>query len=152
SPNDILDLVNKGVAAFKAVRSISTAPPGVDAGAFLGEIAERLFELLLTDYLAAEQPSVYNLLRALTVITLERHPSAAGRPAFAPVKFDWDTLPKIVSDPGSIPQQVFGWGTPDLDAQKVIDYLAAPWILEPSATELYVNRICTSLPSSFRIA
>jgi hypothetical protein len=29
---------------------------------------------------------------------------------------------------------------------------AAPWILEPSATELYVNRICTSLPSSLRIA
>jgi hypothetical protein len=28
----------------------------------------------------------------------------------------------------------------------------APWILEPSATELYVNRICTSLPSSLRIA
>jgi class 3 adenylate cyclase len=29
---------------------------------------------------------------------------------------------------------------------------SAPWILEPSATELYVNRICTSLPSSLRIA
>jgi uncharacterized membrane protein YeaQ/YmgE (transglycosylase-associated protein family) len=28
----------------------------------------------------------------------------------------------------------------------------ASWILEPSATELYVNRICTSLPSSLRIA
>jgi hypothetical protein len=27
-----------------------------------------------------------------------------------------------------------------------------PWILEPSATERYVNRICTSLPSSLRIA
>ena len=27
-------------------------------------------------------------------------------------------------------------------------FLEAPWILEPSATELYVNRICTSLPSS----
>jgi hypothetical protein len=26
------------------------------------------------------------------------------------------------------------------------------WILEPSATELYENRICTSLPSSLRIA
>jgi len=26
------------------------------------------------------------------------------------------------------------------------------WILEPSATELYVNRICTSLPRSLRIA
>ena len=31
-------------------------------------------------------------------------------------------------------------------------FLARPWILEPSATELYVNRICTSLPSSLRIA
>jgi hypothetical protein len=29
---------------------------------------------------------------------------------------------------------------------------AVAWILEPSATELYVNRICTSLPSSLRIA
>jgi hypothetical protein len=27
-----------------------------------------------------------------------------------------------------------------------------PLILEPSATGLYVNRICTSLPSSLRIA
>ena len=80
---------------------------------------------LLTDYLAAEQPSIYNLLRALNVITLDRHPAAAGRPAFARVKFDWAALPKIISDPGSIPQQVFGWGTPDLDAQKVVDYLAA---------------------------
>jgi superfamily II DNA or RNA helicase len=30
--------------------------------------------------------------------------------------------------------------------------LVLAWILEPSATELYVNRICTSLPSSLRIA
>jgi putative SOS response-associated peptidase YedK len=31
-------------------------------------------------------------------------------------------------------------------------WLSDAWILEPSATELYVNRICTSLPSSLRIA
>ena len=30
--------------------------------------------------------------------------------------------------------------------------VARHWIPEPSATELYVNRICTSLPSSLRIA
>ena len=44
----------------------------------------------------------------------------------------------------------------DLPAREV-SYLygfggGAPWILEPSATELYVNRICTSLPRSLRIA
>ena len=32
------------------------------------------------------------------------------------------------------------------------ELMRRPWILEPSATELYVNRICTSLPSSLRIA
>jgi hypothetical protein len=39
--------------------------------------------------------------------------------------FDWAALPRMISDPGTIPQQVFGWGTPDLDAQKVIDYAAS---------------------------
>ena len=40
------------------------------------------------------------------------------------------------------------------NVQPVFDIIAesAAWILEPSATELYVNRICTSLPSSLRIA
>ncbi|HVD88882.1 MAG TPA: hypothetical protein VNB91_08310, partial [Jatrophihabitantaceae bacterium] len=125
SPADIVDLLQKAVAAFNAVRSISTAPPGVDAGAFLAEIGERLFEILLTDYLVAELPAAYNLLVALNVITLEHHPAAGARPSFLRVKFDWQALPRIIGDPGSIPQQVFGWGTPDLDAQKVIDYLGA---------------------------
>src|SRR5258705_6287636 len=125
SASDVLDLVHKAVAAFDAVRSIATAPPGVDVGAFLSELPERLFEILLVDFLAAEAPSAYNALVGLNVIKFEHHPAAAGRPTFLRVKFDWAALPRIISDPGSIPQQMFGWGTPDLDAQKVIDYAAA---------------------------
>ena len=36
--------------------------------------------------------------------------------------------------------------------KQVVGKAMGAWILEPSATELYVNRICTSLPSSLRIA
>ncbi len=125
SASDVLDLVHKAVAAFQAVRSIATAPPGVDTGTFLSELPERLFEILLIDFIAAEAPSAYNALVGLNVIKLEPHPAAAGRPTFLRVVFDWAALPKMISDPGSIPQQVFGWGTPNLDAQKVIDYAAA---------------------------
>jgi Family of unknown function (DUF6603) len=125
SASDVLDLVHKAVAAFQAVRSISTAPPGVDAGAFLSELPERLFEILLVDFIAAEAPTAYNALVGLNVIKFEHHAAAAGRPTFLRVKFDWAAIPKMISDPGSIPQQVCGWGTPDLDAQKVIDYAAA---------------------------
>jgi len=80
SPSDIADLVQKGVAAFGAIQSISTAPPGVDAGAFLAEIGERLFEILLTDFLTAEMPAAYNALFALNVITLDKQPATATRP------------------------------------------------------------------------
>ena len=142
SPSDIADLVQKGVAAFGAIQSISAAPPGVDAGAFLAEIGERLFEILLTDFLAAEMPAAYNTLFALNVITLDRQPATATRPAYVHVKFDWSALPKIISNPGSLPQQVFGWGTPNLDAQKVLDYIAPlffalkfPVALRPSDDE-----------------
>ncbi len=142
SPSDIADLVQKGVAAFGAIQSISTAPPGVDAGAFLAEIGERLFEILLTDFLTAEMPAAYNTLFALNVITLDKQPATATRPAYVRVKFDWSALPKIISNPGSLPQQVFGWGTPNLDAQKVLDYIAPlffalkfPVALRPSDDE-----------------
>jgi len=142
SPSDIADLVQKGVAAFGAIQSISTAPPGVDAGAFLAEIGERLFEILLTDFLTAEMPAAYNALFALNVITLDKQPATATRPAYVRVKFDWSALPRIISNPGSLPQQVFGWGTPDLDTQKVLDYIAPlffalkfPVALRPSDDE-----------------
>ena len=142
SASDIADLVQKGVAAFGAIQSISTAPPGVDAGAFLAEIGERLFEILLTDFLAAEMPAAYNTLFALNVITLDKQPATATRPAYVHVKFDWSALPKIISNPGSLPQQVFGWGTPNLNSQKVLDYIAPlffaltfPVALRPSDDE-----------------
>src|SRR5450432_3264057 len=52
SPNDIAGLIQAVKDAFDAIQGISTAPPGVDAASFLEEIGDRLFELLLTDYLA----------------------------------------------------------------------------------------------------
>ena len=65
---------------------------------------------------------------------------------------------RIVSDADIVPNRVAGyrmskdrilnqdWVSP------TFNQTADAWILEPSATELYVNRICTSLPRSLRIA
>ena len=71
SPEQIAQLLEKASAAYDKITSIATAPPGVDAPAFLAEIGERLFELLLSDYLAAEQPALFNLLSILNVIEEE---------------------------------------------------------------------------------
>ena len=119
----IEELVQSVAAAYSAIQGIQTAPPGVDAGAFLAEIGERLFELLLTQYLAAELPAAYNLLSGLKVIELEHSAAAPDRPSFMRVKFQWAEIPKIVTEPAKIPERVYGWGTPDFDAALVLDHL-----------------------------
>ena len=57
--NEILVLLGKAKATYLAINRIDQAPPDVDAGTFLSQIGERLFEILLTDYLAAQQPALF---------------------------------------------------------------------------------------------
>ena len=119
----IQELVDAVSRAYEAVQEINVAPSGVDAAAFLAEIGERLFELLLTQYLAAALPDAYNVLLALNVIELEHQAATADRPSFMRVKFKWGEIPKVVTEPAKLPERVYGWGTPDFDAALVLDHL-----------------------------
>jgi hypothetical protein len=124
TPQEILTLIEAVQGAYDAIRSITVAPPGVDAAEFLGEIGERLFELLLTEYLAAALPAVHSLLQALDVIDVELVPATATRPSFARTRFKWEEIPKIVSEPNTLPARVYGWGTPVLEADRIMHHLA----------------------------
>jgi hypothetical protein len=124
SVDDVTALIGALKDAYQAIRGISDAPGGVDAGAFLAEIGERLFELLLTDYLALAAPSAYNLLCVLNVIQLEHSARSPERASFMRATFKWSELPKIVTEPLELPGRVYGWGTPDLNVQRVVDHLA----------------------------
>ncbi|HEX7785578.1 MAG TPA: hypothetical protein VF653_05085, partial [Methylomirabilota bacterium] len=70
SLTDLLGLLATGKGVFDAIQGLAGAPPpaGVDAGAYAAEIGERLFELLLTDYLAREATTAFHLLSTLNVI------------------------------------------------------------------------------------
>jgi hypothetical protein len=120
---DVLAMVQAVKGAFDAIQSISVAPPGVNAAAFLPEIRQRLFELLLTDHLAAALPATYNLLSSLNVIDLQPVDAIPGRPSFMRTNFKWPDIPKILSEPQELPKRVFGWRAPDFDVQKLVDQL-----------------------------
>jgi hypothetical protein len=122
--SEILDLIGKAKAAFDAIQGISTAPPGVDAGAFLAEIGERLFELLLTDYLAFQLPSAFNLLSALNVIEVENVAATAQKASHVRTKFKWAEIPKVLTEPFALPERVYGWGTPDLRIQRLLQHIS----------------------------
>jgi hypothetical protein len=108
TPRDIAELLQAVKNAYNAVQGITAAPPGVDAGAFLSEIGERLFELLLTDYLAADLPGLYHFFQMTNVIQLERTPAVTGRPSFVRVRFEWSQITTIVSHPETLPAIVYG--------------------------------------------
>jgi len=113
SVGEILGVIGNVGQVYQGVTSLSTAPPGVDPAAFLPEIGRRLFEYLLARDLLTWEPRWFGTLQALGVITFENVAAANGRPGFMRWRFDWDQIPAILSDPGLIPQRLYGWGTPD---------------------------------------
>jgi hypothetical protein len=127
SMQDLAQLLGKAKGVYDAVQQLSAGPvpAGVDPAAYAEEIGERLFELLLTDYLAAEQPRAFSILSMLHVVTTEMVPATATRPGFVRRHFRWEELPRIVSDPTGLPARVYGWGTPDFTSELLLQHLGA---------------------------
>ncbi|HQY59598.1 MAG TPA: hypothetical protein PLY15_17600 [Nitrospira sp.] len=122
--SEILVLLGKAKASYLAINRIDQAPPDVDASAFLSQIGERLFEVLLTDYLAAHQPALFNWLSILNVIETESIPPTAHQRGHIRTHFHWHNIPKIIRDPLSLPHTVYGWGTQDLKFPLLLQHLS----------------------------
>lgn len=121
-PARVLALLDKVHDLYSKLGSLQ-APSGADSAIFLDEIQERLFELLLVDYLTSAFPNLYYLLVTLGVIVLEHHAATESRPGFLRTHLRYDHLPKLITDPASIPALVYGWGTDNLDTTTLFGHL-----------------------------
>lgn len=122
---EITALIDAVREVHTRIRGISVAPPGVDPGPFLAEIGERLFENLLTSYVAAALPGTYAALQALDAIHLDRVPASGNRPSFVRARMDWAAIPKVITEPATIPERVYGWGTAELELEVIMDHLSS---------------------------
>lgn len=118
----VLAALQKVRVLHDAIKELAVAPDGVEAAEFLPEIGERLFELLLVDYLAAALPQWYNALAALDIIDDEDHKETVARPGFLRTRLRLEQIPQIVRDPLSIPTRVYGWGSEDIDFQLIAEH------------------------------
>ncbi|HEY7618112.1 MAG TPA: DUF6603 domain-containing protein, partial [Solirubrobacteraceae bacterium] len=109
---------------YTSLDGLGSAPPGVDPGEFLPEIARSLFEWLLDDYLRREVPQLASWLELLGVVRFENVAPAGTRPGFVRTRFEWELFPKALSDPATIPTDVVGWGTADFDFRKTAELLS----------------------------
>ncbi|WP_372660219.1 DUF6603 domain-containing protein [Amycolatopsis kentuckyensis] len=121
---EILTVVGKAGDVYRAISALTQAPAGIDPAVFLPGLARRLFEYLLGRQLLAEAPGWYAALEALGIIAPEFQPASAGRADHVRVRFDWDRIPALLSDPSAVPAAVYGWGTPDLAFGKLAELLA----------------------------
>jgi hypothetical protein len=124
---EVLALLEQVRDIYTRLGTLASAPPGVpipEVSDFLSEITERLFELLLVDYLASYQSHVFNILQLLGVIVQEHLPETTTRPSFSRTRILWSEFPKIISEPDSLPERVFGWGTPDLKVDLIFNLLS----------------------------
>jgi len=119
----VLDLLEKVRALYQAIKTLADAPAGVDASAFLAEVPERLFELLLVDYLAATLLPFHDALVTLGIIEPQVNAAAAGRPPNLRTRLNFERVRDLISDPLSIPRLVYGWGDNSLDTVKLFGHL-----------------------------
>ncbi|MEP6689806.1 MAG: DUF6603 domain-containing protein [Gemmatimonadaceae bacterium] len=166
SLDELLDLLLTSKRIFDGIQNLRTGPvpAGVPPAPYAAEIGDRLFELLLTDYLAREAGAAFNLLASLNVVRLQTVSASASRPSFIRTQFNWGELPKVISSPGDLPARVYKWGTPDFDLQRVLDDLAGlflglrfPVVMRESTPEIASGYLGISefdlppLPKSFEL-
>ena len=126
SLDQLLDLLATAKRIFDGIQNLKAgpAPAGVPPGPYATEIGDRLFELLLTDYLAREATRTFNLLALLNVVRLQPVAASPTRPSFVRTQFNWGELPNVIASPGNLPARVYDWGKPDFDLDRVLDDLA----------------------------
>ncbi len=119
--NTLLDLLGHVEKVFKATEALKVVPSGVsDIGAFKkflsDEFPGRLFELLLTEYLATAHADAYHLFEMIGLITCEMDGNCWR------TYLHYDAIPELISDPMFIPKRVYGWGTDDFDFERIADH------------------------------
>jgi hypothetical protein len=120
---EVLDVIAAAGAVYEAVGEIDEAPAGIDPDELLPDLASRVLEYLLAQQLLDAAPGWFSTLEALGVIELEDNPPAGGRRGYTRLRFGWDKLPATLADPATIPAELYGWGTSELDFPKLAEVL-----------------------------
>lgn len=148
TPAQIFDVFNEVKALYTALNGITNAPDGVDAAEFLPEIGRSLFELLLGDYLNEAFSNLHAALLALDILTQPYLEATASRPGVFLTRFQWEEVSRVLSDPGSIPERVYGWGTDDLDFHRLAGHLLEFFVAQDWPA--YIGRVDRKMARGFK--
>ena len=146
---DVNNLLEKIKEIYSTIKSITEIPDGVNANDFLPEeVAEQIFEILLTDYLADKFPSIFKFLQMFGIIEKEYHQADNSRPEFIRTKFRFERLEGIVSNPPSLLEMVYGWGTETLKLGLIAEHIHG--LFHSINIPTSIERVNTSLGKGYQ--
>jgi hypothetical protein len=97
----------------------------LDATGIADHIVDRLFDYVTSSIVQARYPITYNLLFFLGLVdeTDEDEDAAHFQPPFVLRELHWERLSLLLTDPGQLMRDVYGWGAPDLNADRLFEAL-----------------------------
>ena len=143
----VLTLLDKVRAIYRAITDLTEAPAGVEPNTFLQEITERLFELLLIDYLAAATRPLFEALVTIGIISFESQAATDERPPILRLRLRTDRVRDLINDPLSLPGVVYGWGEDRLDTATLFSHLRE--VLEHTGAVVSFGRPPVSLVEGY---
>lgn len=91
------------------------------------KFATRLLDTLIIGAALRNSPGIVHVFRLAGIVEIsEQQPDqAASQPAFTLHCLRWDRISKLLSDPGALLADTYGWGTPQLKMTPVFEALSA---------------------------
>lgn len=111
------------IEALESVAAGFTATPEyLERTGITDEFLPRLLDLVVIQSLLTSSGGAVSLGQLLGVLAFEPH---AEDPDIFQVEHHrhvvyWDRLPRLVSEPGDLMREVYGWGTADFDVEKLL--------------------------------
>lgn len=115
--NRVVHAVQQVVNGIQALISApdSAIPAPLRADGFAEHFPKQLIDYLVVSYLRRRQPSLAFVLKALGVVKTTYTVAAGNRPPYMHLSLDFADLPNVLSDPGLVLRNAYGWGTADFD-------------------------------------
>ena len=121
-----LQLINKAAEIVQSIKAISEAPPGVDPSEvtqYLQDLKKDLLSILFNDFLEDELPETHKFFRLLGIIDTVNVDATSTRAEYGRINLNFNRVPEIIKNPFILTKFIYGWDTPDLKFNLLIQHL-----------------------------
>ncbi len=121
---EAFETIGREINALGGVPSVS----GPDLAAFLAGLAQRLFDLVVVEYLETRQRTVFSFLELLGLVErtrLNKGSTDPGQPEVVRKRMRFDRIGTLLQSPDQLFTDLYGWGQPGFDGDLLVRRIGA---------------------------